>query len=191
VPRSFVLYRGTALALRLGHRASLDFDFFSSEPLDHLALSRLPFLAGAHVLQEESETLTVSVQRGDPVKISFFGTIGFGRVGEPEATSIVPIASLLDLAATKIKVLLQRIEAKDYLDIAALLRARVPLATMLRAARTLFGTAFNPLVAQKTLGFFEGGDLGSLDPSTRELLARAALEDVELPPMPRSSERLA
>ena len=29
-PEEFVLYRGTALALRLGHRHSEDFDFFSN-----------------------------------------------------------------------------------------------------------------------------------------------------------------
>src|ERR1700689_1890447 len=29
VPEEFVLYRGTALALPLGHRTSIDFDFFS------------------------------------------------------------------------------------------------------------------------------------------------------------------
>lgn len=34
VPRSFVLYGGTALALRLGHRQSVDFNFFQSSPLD-------------------------------------------------------------------------------------------------------------------------------------------------------------
>ena len=33
LPHTFVLYGGTALALRLGHRASVDFDFFPSEPL--------------------------------------------------------------------------------------------------------------------------------------------------------------
>jgi len=31
VPPHFILYGGTALALRLGHRESVDFDFFSSE----------------------------------------------------------------------------------------------------------------------------------------------------------------
>jgi hypothetical protein len=44
VPSDFILYGGTGLALQLGHRASEDFDFFSSsgfEP-DHLR-SRLPF----------------------------------------------------------------------------------------------------------------------------------------------------
>lgn len=192
VPRGFVLYGGTALALRFGHRTSVDFDLFSSDPLEHARLERLPLLAGAQLLQSGSDTLTVSVQRGSPVKLSFFGPVGFGRVGEPQrADEVIEVASLLDLAATKLKVLLQRVEAKDYLDLAALLRAGTPLADMLRAARCLFGDAFNPLAARKTLAWFEGGDLSSLDEPTRELLSRAAIEDVELPPMPRLSERLS
>ncbi len=190
VPRGFVLYRGTALALRLGHRTSVDFDFFSSAPLDHPGLERLPLLAGAEVLQTGADTLTVSVRRAEPIKLSFFGPIRSGRVGEPENGGAVQVASLLDLGATKIKVLLQRVEAKDYLDIAALLRAGVPLADVLRAARCLFGEAFNPLVARKTLAWFEGGNLASVDAATRELLARAALEDADLPPMRLLSQRL-
>lgn len=53
VPRSFVLYGGTALALRLGHRASVDFDFFSHDALDHRALEGLPFMSAATTLQEQ------------------------------------------------------------------------------------------------------------------------------------------
>ena len=43
VPKSFVLYGGTAVAIRLGHRTSVDFDFFSSEPLDFDELFALPW----------------------------------------------------------------------------------------------------------------------------------------------------
>jgi hypothetical protein len=62
LPDSLVLYGGTALALRLGHRSSVDFDFFSSEPLDGDALFERPCLAGAEVLQREPDTLTVSTR---------------------------------------------------------------------------------------------------------------------------------
>ena len=34
VPPRFILYGGTAIALRLGHRISVDFDFYASLPLD-------------------------------------------------------------------------------------------------------------------------------------------------------------
>ena len=193
MPRTFVLYGGTALALRLGHRHSVDFDFFSSAPLDHRALSNaLPFLRGAEVLQEESAALTVSVDRDGPVKLSFFGTIGFGRVGVPETTAdgILQVSSLLDVAATKVKVLLQRVEAKDYQDIAAVLRDGVPLPKILGAAMTLYGSSFNPLIAQKTLSWFEGGDLSPILPADRELLVREAARDLEIPVVPRVASHL-
>ena len=40
VPANFVLYGGTGLALRLAHRASVDFDFFASAPLDSERMPR-------------------------------------------------------------------------------------------------------------------------------------------------------
>lgn len=103
---------------------------------------------------------------------------------------MVQAASLLDLGATKVKVLLQRVEAKDYLDLAALLRCGVPLAQILAAARTLYGSAFNPLIAQKTLSWFEGGDLSRVLPEDREFLVREAARDLDLPDVPRVSARL-
>lgn len=193
VPRGFVLYGGTAIALRLGHRASVDFDFFTTDPLDSgRLLSEVAFLRGADVLQQEPATLTVSVDRGGPIKISFFGTITFGRVGAPEETAdrVARVASLADLAATKAKVMLQRVEAKDYLDLAALLRAGLPLEEILGAARALFGNAFNPLIAQKTMSWFEGGDLTKLPAADREILTRAGARDIDVRDVALLSPRL-
>jgi Nucleotidyl transferase AbiEii toxin, Type IV TA system len=189
--QGFVLYGGTALALRLGHRTSIDFDLFSSEPLNRQQLDRVPFVAGAQVLQDEPDTLTLSLVRGQPVKVSLFGSIRFGRVGNPEdADSGVPVASLLDLAATKIKVLLQLVEAKDYLDLAAVLRSGLALENVLGAARSLFGDAFNPLMAKKTLAWFEGEGLEAVDQQARALLTQAALRDLPVPLVERLSETL-
>ena len=51
-PDHFTLYGGTALALRLGHRQSVDFDFFSREPFDPATLMHeMPYLAGAEPVQ--------------------------------------------------------------------------------------------------------------------------------------------
>jgi len=182
VPRRYVLYGGTALALHLAHRPSVDFDFFAHDHLDHRELENtIPFVSGAPVLDEGPDTRTILVARaGGDVKVSFFGGIAFGRVGDPEPTDdgVLRAASLLDLAGTKIKALLQRVEAKDYRDIAALLEHGVKLEAILGSARALFGVAFNPLIAQKTLCYFEGGDLESLDAKVRDQLLAAAGHDV-------------
>src|SRR5215210_2361805 len=130
VPRHFVLYGGTAIALRLGNRQSIDFDFFTDRALSADALLRdIPFLKDAQLLQSEPNTVTFSVQREGEVRVSFFGSLSFGRVSEPERCEDngVHIASLLDLAAQKMKVIFSRAEAKDYLDIFAMLQAGITL----------------------------------------------------------------
>lgn len=172
-----VLYGGTAIALRLGHRTSIDFDFFTQNPIDPEELGRhFVFLRQAQVIQQQKNTLTVlAASQGGSVKISFFGDIGFGRVGSPELTSdqLIKVASLEDLLATKLKVLLQRVESKDYRDIVAILRRGVALETGLAAAVSMYSPNFQPSEAMKALTYFEGGDVGSLPPSERDYLIRA------------------
>jgi len=147
----FTLYGGTALALRLGHRQSVDFDFFSELPLDRDAIrAALPFVAQSTTLQDHGNTWVVLVPCDDAtlgqVKVSFFGTIAFGRVGEPDFTDdgVLQVASFDDLMATKVKVVLQRAEAKDYRDVAAMINAGVSLSRGLASARLLFGPNFQP-----------------------------------------------
>lgn len=184
----FALYGGTAIALRLGHRISVDFDFFSEKPLDRDAIhAAFPFIALSPVLQDQTNTFTVNVPYGDSerehVKVSFFGTIGFGRVGEPEITEdgVLHVASLDDLMATKVKVVLQRAEAKDYRDIAAMVSAGVDLAKGLSAARALYGINFQPSESLKAMVYFEDGDLQTLTKGERTCLIQAVRAVRDLP----------
>ena len=195
VGNAFVLYGGTALALRLGHRASVDFDFFSADPLDNKRLFGLPLLDNAETLQRSEDTLTVSVPTpsGDPVKLSFFGGIDFGRVGIPDRTEdgVIWVASLLDLLATKLAVLLERVSARDYMDIAAILQAGVPLADGLGAATALYGRRFPPLDAVKALGYFDVGDAANVVAATRDVLRHhTGSWDGSVPRIAKASENL-
>ena len=80
-PNTFVLYGGTALALRLGHRQSDDFDFFSNMPFHPNSLrNSVPYLKHAEMIQFQDNTLTAIVDRNGPVKLSFFGSLGIKRV---------------------------------------------------------------------------------------------------------------
>jgi len=177
VSLGFVLYGGTAVALRLGHRTSLDFDFFTDKPLDLEAVNQeFAFMRESKVIQQQKDTLSIlAPAKSGTVKISFFGDIGIGRVGNPETTQddVVKVASLLDLLATKLKVLLQRIEAKDYQDIAAILRAGEVLENGLAAASAMYRPGFQPSEALKALTYFEGGDLVTLSRDDREYLIHA------------------
>lgn len=188
----FVLYGGTAIALRLGHRHSVDFDFFTHLPLERAALKRsLPWLASAAVLQDEPESLTVLSPGG--VKVSFFGGLKVGRVGEPEASEdgVIVAASMEDLLAFKLKLVVQRVEAKDYLDVAAIVRSGVPLERGLAGAELLFAPDLPPMVVLKALTYFEGGDLASLPADVRGALCAAVAGVGDLPVAPRRSDKLS
>jgi Nucleotidyl transferase AbiEii toxin, Type IV TA system len=193
----FVLYGGTAVGLRLGHRPSVYFDFFSDEPLDRNAITAaMPFVAHATTLQDQGHTWVVMASAGDAdhdhVKVSFFGTIGFGRVGEPDMTQdgVLKVASLDDLMATKVKVVPQRAEAKDYHDVAAMIRAGVSLPRGLAAARLLFGPNFQPSESLKALAYFDDGDLAALAAADKDTLVKAAKAVRDLPDVVLASKRL-
>jgi len=182
-----VLYGGTAVALQLGHRESLDFDFFCSAPLDKEEVrAQFGFVDGAAILQDAPNTLVVSASMpSGSVKVSFFGRIGFGRVNDPTQTSdgTMFVASLEDLLATKLKATLDRAEAKDYRDIAEMISTGVSLPRGLAAFRGMFGG--EPAQVLRAIGFFEDGDLRSLSATDRQALREArdrigALPDVSL-----------
>ena len=140
---SFVLYGGTAVALHLGHRTSIDFDFFRSDPLDKKAIeTSFTFMPDAEVIQESENTLVLdAAMPSGPVKVSFFGGMTIGRVNAPLRTSdsALLVASLEDLLATKLKAILDRAEAKDYRDISAMLSAGVSLERGLGAFAKMYG----------------------------------------------------
>lgn len=184
----FVLYGGTAVALRLGHRTSIDFDFFCEKPLDREAIkAACPFIEQSTIIQDGRNSWSLLVPYGDSerthVKISFFGMIGFGRVGEPDLTedSLLQVASLDDLMVTKLKVVLQRAEAKDYRDIAAMITAGVSLPRGLSAARVIFGPNFQPSESLKALVYFSDGDLKTLTASEKSILIQAVKSVRDLP----------
>jgi len=179
LPSGWVLYGGTAIALHLGHRQSVDFNFFSTESLDRAALRRsCTLLVGARTLQDEPDTLTVVVEdAGDPVKLSFFGGIDFGRVGEPVRTvGHVPIASPIDLLGTKLATVTQRIEARDYVDIATLLQSGLTINEGVAAMLALYGPQASGMQSVKTLTWFRDGGLDeTLSDEVKSILRDAAL----------------
>ncbi len=184
IPDTFVLYGGTALALRLGHRQSLDFDFFSSAPIEFEKLSAtVPSLGEAELLQSTLNTLTFRLNRGGPVTVSFFGGLSFGQLAAPDLSGPhgIKIASLADLMATKLKTIFQRSESKDYIDIATMIRSGESLAKGLGGAIALFGPNFNPALPLKALTYYDDGDLGSVPLDVRQCLVAAVKEIHELP----------
>lgn len=173
IPAQFTLYGGTAIALHLGHRQSVDFDFFGSESFNPMLLRQsIPLLRESEVLQSAPDILTVRSDSGEPVQLSFFSP----RLSPPLVApdNNLKVASLLDLAGTKAAVVQSRAEAKDYVDLAALAGAGIDLPHALAAAQIVYGKGFNPQITLKALSYFDDGDLAALPQSTKRLLQEAA-----------------
>jgi hypothetical protein len=176
-PKHFVLYGETALALRLSHRMSGDFDFLSNHSFVPDSLRKaIPYLDDAEMIQFEPNTLTAIVDRIGPVKVSFFGGLALNRIQDPDlATDTgIQVASLLDIAATKLATIQQRAQARDYEDIAAIIAAGISLSDALAAAAAVYGKQFNGALSLKALTYFGDGDLPQLSPGTQEQLRTLA-----------------
>jgi hypothetical protein len=188
LPSSFVLYGGTAIALHLGHRQSVDLEFLSLSAFapDELYAS-LSFLKGAEILQSKPSTLACLVDRRGPVHVSFFGLPTLGRVANPliAPDNGVKVASIVDLAGMKAATVPHRAEAKDYVDLAAMLEAGVvDLPTALAAASAIYGRQFNPQLTLKALCYFEDGNVSNVPQAYKERLVRAVAA-VDLGRLPR------
>ena len=181
IPAGFVLYGGTAVALHLGHRSSIDFDFFSSDSytLDDVKAS-LSFLGIHEILQAEKNTLTLLVNSPDWVKISFFWNITTGRIAPPLrlGKNHILIASLEDLLAHKLRTIFERIEIKYYIDVAAILREGLSLQRGLEGALALWRD-LPAMEALRALTYFQGADFEQLSPEDKDILIQAS-RDVSL-----------
>jgi hypothetical protein len=121
--RSFYLAGGTALALHLGHRESVDFDFFRERGfVPQQLLAHLP--TPLRILQEERDTLTVEL---GGVKTSFFG-YPHALIKPPVAGPAgFTLADVPDIAAMKLAALAGRGARKDFVDLYWISRRCFPL----------------------------------------------------------------
>ena len=87
------------------------------------------------------------------------------------------VASLLDLAGTKASVIQVRAQARDYIDMDALITlGKVSLSTALAAAAKIYGPSFNPQITLKALSYFDDGNLRDLPEAMKHRLVTAARE---------------
>jgi predicted nucleotidyltransferase component of viral defense system len=135
---AFYLGGGTALALHFGHRGSVDFDFFTSEELDPLLLSRLLGKQGVRMRQEETERGTLrGVVSG--VQVSFM-EFPYPMLKPPAlwAEWGVKIAAPEDLAAMKLAAIADRGSKRDFIDLYALTHMGYTLPAMLELYQAKF-----------------------------------------------------
>jgi hypothetical protein len=116
LPRSMVLHGGTAIAAHLSHRTSRDLDFFFDDPdIDLASLPEaLTALRPTAVTDQAEHTLNAVFGQ---TKVQFLSMAGQATVDRDTKIAGLRVASLRDLAATKIKVIGDRGELRDYFDL--------------------------------------------------------------------------
>ena len=114
----FYLAGGTGLALQIGHRDSVDFDFFTKNSFDpNKLIKKLTKIFDRNsfkVIQIEKNTLSILLNL--EIKISFM-TYDYSVVSPFISTEYLNIASIPDIACMKLSTIMQRSALKDYVDL--------------------------------------------------------------------------
>jgi predicted nucleotidyltransferase component of viral defense system len=152
----FYLAGGTALALQIGHRISVDFDLFSDQDIERSLLPRVQrvFSDAASIapLINNSDELTVLV---DDVKITFL-KYPFPTFDPFVIYDDVPLLSVCEIAATKAYTIGRRGAFKDYIDLYFILSEQhVTLTDIIDIAEKKFGFEFNSRLFLEQLVFLD------------------------------------
>ena len=151
-----VLAGGTALALQVGHRMSVDFDFFTARHFEPAAVLQDLQQASSpvDVLQLQAGTLVALVHG---VKVSLF-EYPYPLVEPVSSFEGASVAGVLDIAAMTLVAILQRDAKRDFVDLWAVLQ-HVPFRQVAHVALRRFGPALlEPVVIGKALVWFADAD---------------------------------
>lgn len=142
---TFRIVGGTAVALQLGHRKSVDIDFFTSEKVDKDKIRRTLEDSFPGSKFDTSEEAISSEIKG--VKVELFDDWSTPFLDKPVIEDGLRLASLKDLAALKIDTIIGRREKKDYIDLYVLFEA-------LGASQVLKQfKQYNPQASEKSVMF--------------------------------------
>lgn len=151
---NFYLAGGTALALQLGYRDSIDFDFFckNSFSTGELIQKVEGVFVGHQVVktQEAKDTVTFIIDTG--IKISFF-TYSYKLIKQLREEKYFKLASIEDIACMKLSAITSRSVLKDYVDLYFILQ-HFELKILLDFVKEKFPTIDTNLIL-KSLVYFE------------------------------------
>lgn len=154
IPDQFYLAGGTALALQLGHRKSIDLDFFTDDfPKFELLLQEL-YALQPNVIHQTDGTLDVLI---DTVKVSFL-EYTYPVIGEYSQYENVRLASIEDIACMKLSAVSSRGARKDFVDLAMIFQ-KVPLTDLFALFEKKFSDiTYEELHILKSLLYFDDAE---------------------------------
>ena len=155
--QDYYLVGGTAIALYLGHRRSIDFDLFTPGKIKKQSIKRLidrHKYPVSDILFEDSEQLHLVIH---DVKLTFF-SYPYRIEAPTDFEQIIHIPALLTLAAMKAYALGGRAKWKDYVDLYILLRDHFSLVQISGKSKVIFGAYYNEQLFREQVCYFQDID---------------------------------
>lgn len=154
--KEYYLVGGTAIALHIGHRRSIDFDLFKKSKINHKknlgAIQKSGFQYSITRRVEEQMNCILN-----DVKLTFF-QYPFDVLHKIRFENYFVLPSLLDLSAMKAYALGRRSKWKDYVDLYFILKDYYSLAEISNRAEQIFGELFSEKMFRAQLCYFEDID---------------------------------
>lgn len=149
----YVLVGGTSLALQIGHRNSIDLDFFSKKEIDEsLFLEKLNQFGNVIVLKSSKNILITSI---NGIKTDFVN-YNYPWISEKKIVDKIPLASMEDIAAMKLNAISGRGNKKDFIDLFFLLN-EFSLEQMINFYRRKY-TQHSEFGMLKSITYFDDAD---------------------------------
>jgi hypothetical protein len=154
--REYYLAGGTAVALYIGHRRSIDYDLFKFSSVNHK--KNIDKIAGSRRPYEVTwrETGQMNVTLGE-VKLTFL-EYPFQIAAARKFEDIIKIPELIDLAAMKAYALGRRSKWKDYVDLYFILKNYFSIGQISTRAIEIFDQLFSEKLFRTQLNYFEDID---------------------------------
>ncbi|KKU26077.1 MAG: hypothetical protein UX39_C0013G0024 [Candidatus Magasanikbacteria bacterium GW2011_GWA2_46_17] len=151
--KEYGLVGGTAIALHIGHRRSIDFDLFTEKEFDGKLLERKArrIVKIDKILKNKESEFTFFTQK---VKITFF-SYPFSIDYKENFDNIIKMPDLLTLSAMKAFALGQRAKWKDYVDLYFVMKDFFTFQKISRAGKKIFGSEFNEKLFRLQLSYFD------------------------------------
>lgn len=154
--KDFGLVGGTAVALQIGHRESIDFDLFSLKALERNSIRKniARFSSPSHIFVDTVDEYTVLI---DGVKVTFL-TYPFTIDFTVSFDEVIRLPDLLTLSAMKAYALGRRAKWKDYVDLFFIMKDHHSLAEVVTKTEEIFGDVFNEKIFRTQLAYFNDID---------------------------------
>lgn len=171
--REFYLAGGTAIALHIGHRQSIDFDLFKKNIINKKKI--------IDKLNKYTNTYSITYQNREQININIlenkltFFTFNFDVPYNNKFENIINTPSLIDLSAMKAYALGNRAKWKDYVDLFFIIKYHYKLDVICKRASEIFDKLFVEKLFIQQLSYYN-----DIDYSEKVIFVKNIIADDEI-----------